>query len=76
MGDCEGLLVQAEEHPVQSLLQPPCLACVYSRQPVRLGRVSSGTVVEDDVSEKNREMEAGRQIMRGFVGRCKDFRFY
>ena len=43
---------------------------------MRLGRVSSGTVVEDDVCEKNREMEAGRQITRGFVGRCKDFRFY
>ena len=38
--------------------------------------MSSGTVVEDDVSEKNREMEAGRQIMWSFVGRCKDFRFY
>ena len=36
--------------------------------------MSSGTVVEDDVSEENREMETGRQIMWGFVGQCKDFR--
>ena len=36
--------------------------------------MSSGTVVEDDVSEENRERETGRQIMWGFVGQCKDFR--
>ena len=36
--------------------------------------MSSGTVVEDDVSEENREMETGSQIMWGFVGQCKDFR--
>lgn len=38
--------------------------------------MSSGTVVEDDVGEENREMEAGRQITWGFAGQCKDFRFY
>ena len=31
-------------------------------------------MVEDDVSEENRETETGRQIMWGFVGQCKDFR--
>ena len=36
--------------------------------------MSSGTVVEDDVSEENREMETGSQIMWGFVVQCKDFR--